>query len=125
MLVTAYAVNRPDHQWAIMLVNRDQQVAHTINIEFRTGSMGQKSHFEGKADLISFGQAQYLWHPAIISPMSHPEIQGQAVVAETSGRASPDGPAKYESVDATGRGFDVPAATIMIIRGNLGAVPQP
>src|ERR1700749_4157547 len=33
-LVTSYAVLRPDGNWSIMLVNRDENSPHTINVSF-------------------------------------------------------------------------------------------
>ena len=36
-LVTAYAVKRPDGQWSLMVVNRDQEVSHRVRIAFAGG----------------------------------------------------------------------------------------
>ena len=33
-LVTSYALHRPDGNWAIMLVNRDESQAHKVRVEF-------------------------------------------------------------------------------------------
>ena len=34
VLVTSYAVHRPDGNWSIMLVNRDQDNSHTVQVQF-------------------------------------------------------------------------------------------
>ena len=34
LMVTAYALTRPDGQWSLMLVNRDQETAHKVKIQF-------------------------------------------------------------------------------------------
>ena len=34
-LVTAYALKRPDGEWSLLVVNRDQQNAHRVRIAFR------------------------------------------------------------------------------------------
>ena len=34
-LVTAYALKRPDGEWSLMAVNRDQENAHRVRIAFR------------------------------------------------------------------------------------------
>jgi hypothetical protein len=35
MLITAYPLERPDGQWAIMLINKDYNNAHPVSILFR------------------------------------------------------------------------------------------
>ena len=46
LLVTAYAVKRPDGNWAVMLVNKDENQPHTVRVEFgdkhvfRSGVLG-------------------------------------------------------------------------------------
>ncbi|MGA8940002.1 MAG: glycosyl hydrolase family 5, partial [Acidobacteriaceae bacterium] len=47
-MVTAYAVLRPDKQWAIMLVNRDQEVGHSVQIAFMKGADGKPLSFQGR-----------------------------------------------------------------------------
>src|SRR5260370_8158994 len=34
-LVTAYALKRPDGEWSLLVVNRDQENAHPVRIAFR------------------------------------------------------------------------------------------
>jgi hypothetical protein len=119
-MVTAYAVQRPDHQWAVMMVNRDQEAAHTVHIAFKDDAAHTISTFDGNLSVISFGRQQYHWHPAIISPLSHPEITGQSVSTMGEGFAGPDGPIKHEAVTTSrDQSFAIPAATIMVVRGSI------
>jgi len=122
-MITSYAVERPDKQWAVMLVNRDQHVAHTIRIVFRKDDNGQPLAFHGKVDTIAFGAPQYQWHPLLIWPMAHPENEREPVIENGVGKADPDDPPKHRSVEASSdTGFDVPPASIMVVRGTIGPV---
>jgi F5/8 type C domain len=101
-LVTAYAVLRPDKQWALMLVNKDQQNAHSVKINFQEGERAQ--HFTGSVDMIAFGSEQYQWHPST-----------------TGGSADPDGPALKTKVSASARTtYTLPKASVVVLRGSLG-----
>ncbi|MGB9145588.1 MAG: discoidin domain-containing protein [Acidobacteriaceae bacterium] len=123
MLVTAYADHRPDRQWSVMLVNRDQDNAHTVNIVFHNNDNSRSFGFSGDVHAVIFGKDQYAWHPQIVSPMSHPESPSQPVIVSGIGRADPDGPPKQEDLHATpASGFEVPAASIMVVRGSLAPV---
>ncbi len=123
MLVTAYADLRPDKQWSVMLVNRDQDVAHTIKIAFHNKDDGRTLGFSGDVHAVVFGKQQYAWHPQAVSPMSHPENPNEPVIVGGYGHADPDGPPKQEELHTTpGSGFEVPAASIMVIRGSLAPV---
>jgi hypothetical protein len=120
-MVTAYAVLRPDKQWAIMLVNRDQEVGHSVQISFTRGADGKPLSFQGKVDTFTFGAAQYQWHPSLVSPMAHPESIEDPVIQSGIPRAAPDGPPKRESIQATtNTAFEVPAASIVVVRGKIG-----
>jgi hypothetical protein len=119
-LVTAYADLRPDGQWSLMLVNRDQEVAHTIHIVFQDRTNNRTLGYSGAVHAVTFGSAQYAWHPETISPMSHPERPNEPVIVSGYGHADPDGPPKQEDLQVTpGSGFDIPAASIVVLRGKL------
>jgi hypothetical protein len=121
-MVTAYALHRPDGKWSIMLVNRDQSVAHKLRIVFHDDP--QKTFgFQGDVDTYAFGAAQYQWHAATISPMSHPESEEEPVIESGQGFAKPDGPAEHDSKSVSPEEeFDVPAASILVVRGNIAPV---
>src|SRR5215813_3889648 len=52
-LVTAYALNRPDGNWSLMVVNRDENNAHSIDVMFAHGA--KQAQFSGTVRMISFG----------------------------------------------------------------------
>ncbi|MFZ0136522.1 MAG: discoidin domain-containing protein [Candidatus Sulfotelmatobacter sp.] len=120
-LVTAYAVKRPDGKWAVMAVNRDQQNAHRVRIAF-DGADDKSSGFAGPVEVSTFGSAQYQWHPAHTRLMGHAENAAQpTIVATTRGWADPDGPILHTKLTAEkGTMFDLPAASVVVIRGAVG-----
>jgi hypothetical protein len=102
-LVTAYALLRPDAQWSLMLVNRDQENAHKVHIEFDDEAAGGKSFFTGPVTLITFGGAQYQWHPT-----------------KEGGFPDPDGPAAKASINANeDTVYELPKASLVVIRGSI------
>ena len=106
VLVTAYALERPDGQWSLLVVNKDQENAHPVRISFG-GREGAERAFAGPVTVTTFGAAQYQWH-----------ARGR------DGRADPDGPAARSTVAATqGTVFDLPKASITVIRGAIAAAP--
>ena len=60
VLVTSYAVRRPDGNWSLMLVNRDETAPHTVRIQFED-SKKQNASFSGPVNLVTFGSEQYVW----------------------------------------------------------------
>jgi hypothetical protein len=121
-LITAYAVKRPDGQWSVMAVNRDQQNAHRVRILFQDQPSQGANFFSGPVEVSTFGKDQYQWHPAETRFMAHAEHAGeQSVVANTKGWADPDGPVMH-SKQTAGKDvlYDLPAASIVVIRGKIG-----
>jgi hypothetical protein len=105
LLVTAYAVERPDGQWAVMLVNRDHDNDHAVQVVFANPETGRDRHFTGPVDRIVFGAAEYQWHS-----------EGY------SGHADPDGPPSKSAV--TGGAdtlYPLPKASIVVLRGRIGS----
>lgn len=120
MLVTAYADLRPDGQWSLMIVNRDQEVAHTVHIAFHDREKERTLSYSGDVHEVIFGKTQYAWHPAEVFPMSHPEHPNEPVIMSGLGLADPDGPPKQQDLHvAPGAGFEIPAASIVVLRGHL------
>jgi len=100
-LVTAYALLRPDAQWSLLLVNRDQENAHKIRIEFHDA--GGLHSFAGPVSVITFGSAQYQWHPT-----------------NEGGFPDPDGPALKATVTAKADSlYELPKASMTVIRGTI------
>jgi hypothetical protein len=108
VLVTAYAVHRPDGQWSLLVVNKDQQNPHPVRIAFHDREAESDRSFTGAATVITFGSAQYQWH-----------ANGR------DGLANPAGPPAQTTVTAgKDTAFDLPAASVTVIRGTLGAPTQ-
>jgi hypothetical protein len=110
-LVTAYAAQRPDGQWALMIVNKDQENSHSIRLAFHDASSNTDSLFAGPVDMITFGSAQYHWNP---------EPNG--------GTANPDGPAAKSRIIADpATTYTLPKASVTVLRGQIAKsnTPQP
>lgn len=100
-LVTAYAVKRPDKEWALLIVNRDQENPHTVKINFHDAETRRDTSFAGPVDSFTFGSAQYRWDPL-------------------RKIADPDGPVLKTQItaghDST---FTLPAASLVVLRGSV------
>jgi hypothetical protein len=73
--------------------------------------------------MATFGSAQYKWNPPRTRFMAHAEIAAApTVVAYTNGTANPDGPIARSKQDA-GKDtiYDLPAASVVVIRGKAAA----
>jgi len=68
--VTAYAVRRPDKQWALLAINKDPKRAAQLNVEFNLPNAKQPLSFAGHVDVIQFSRQQYAWHDD--GPNGHP-----------------------------------------------------
>jgi hypothetical protein len=120
-LLTAYALQRPDGQWSLLVVNRDQQNAHSVRISFRDEADHGASAFIGPVQISTFGREQYHWQPAETRFMAHDEHAAERpVVVNTKGFADPDGPIKHSEENARkDSSFDLPAASVTVIRGKI------
>ena len=104
VLVTAYALHRPDGQWSLMLINKDHDHAQRVHVVFRDEDNRRDVGFVGKITMITFGKEQYQWHPD-----------------RKKGNADPDGPPLTRMLDV-GRQteYDLPPASITVLRGEIG-----
>lgn len=103
VLVTAYALTRPDSEWSLMLINKDSANAHLLRIQFIEDAGKSTQHFAGKISVTTFGAEQFLWHPE--GAKSH---------------ADPDGPPAVSSLDADPETeFRLPRASITVLRGKI------
>ena len=120
-LVTAYALKRPDGQWSLMIVNRDQQNAHQVRIAFHNQATQEASSFDGPVDIAIFGSKQYQWHAAKTRSAGHAENPGEwPVIAYSPGSADPDGPVAHSRQTAgKATSFDLPAASVIVIKGKI------
>jgi hypothetical protein len=102
--VMAYAVLRPDGQWALLVVNRDHDQAHSLTITFRDGAGADNDHhFAGPVTQVVFGAAQYQWH-------TH----------EENSYPSPDGPPVKSEIAADAQTkYEIPKASVVVLRGQV------
>ena len=119
-LITAYVLERPDGEWAVMVVNRDQQNAHRVGIVFQ-GSPNALSTFAGAVAVSTFGSAQYHWNPPRTRFMAHAEQSARpTVVSYTTGAADPDGPILHTNkIASRDTLYEIPAASVVVIRGKI------
>jgi hypothetical protein len=102
-LITAYAVKRPDGEWAFLLINKDPTNGHEVAIEFDRSGNAEALRFKGEAREVQFGAAEYVWRPS--GATSH---------------AEPDGPAKVSRIEwKAGQKVALPKASITVIRGMI------
>jgi hypothetical protein len=103
LLVTAYVVKRPDGQWSVMLVNKDRDHAHGVEIRFADAEAKADWYFSGPVERISFGANEYRWRPD-----------------NENGHAAPDGPQVKSTVSGgNGAVYSLPKASITVLRGNI------
>jgi hypothetical protein len=101
VLVTAYALDRPDGQWSLMLINKDYDLPHQVRVVFHDAESNREDAFSGPVTVITFGKAQYQWHPD-----------------RKKGHADPDSP-PVKSILTGGENtmYTLPAASLTILRG--------
>ncbi len=108
VLVTAYTVHRPDGDWSLMLVNKDQENEHPVHISFHGAADSEEKHFAGPVSFITFGSEQYKWHSDSDNPIG--------------GVADPDGPPAHSTIAAASDTvFHLPKASVTVIRGKIAA----
>jgi hypothetical protein len=101
--VTAYAVKRPDGEWSVLLVNKDASNAHRVKLVLDRGDASVARQFLGTVSLVTFGAAEYVWHPD--GANSH---------------ADPDGPLRRISITADkNSAFELPKASVAVLRGKM------
>ncbi len=121
-LITAYALKRPDGQWSLLIVNRDQFNAYKIKIAFQGQDAAVQNSFQGTVEIATFGSQQYKWNPAKTQFFAHAEHPTEwPVVAYLPGKADPDGPiSHHKQAAAKDTEYEIPAASIIVIRGKIG-----
>ncbi len=104
-MLAAYALHRPDEEWSLMIVNRDQENAHEVRVVFENHAAHQERAFSGPVRMVTFGREQYRWH----SNGSY-------------GHADPDGPPATRTLEGgSGASFTIPKASLTILRGKIEA----
>jgi F5/8 type C domain len=105
LLVTSYAVRRPDGTWSLMLVNRDETHPHTVRVVFQDANSKRSATFSGPVTFVSFGSEQYLWIND--GPNSHPD---------------PDHPPVATLLPGPPSTFTLPKASITVLRGTVAGL---
>jgi len=85
-----------------MLLNKDPSNAHSVKIEFADAESKKVAHFAGPVTMVTFGAEQYVWHS-----------QG------SKSHADPDGPAATSTVNASSGTFNLPRASVTVLRGKI------
>jgi len=68
--VTAYAVRRPDKQWALLVINKNPKRTAQLKAQFNFPGAKQPLSFVGQVEVIQFSRQQYAWHDD--GPDGHP-----------------------------------------------------
>lgn len=103
LLITTYALHRPDGNWSLLLVNRDENHSHTMRVSFENAKDKRSSFFSGNVSWSSFGSDQYAWIND--GPNSHPD---------------PNLPPAATTIYADAQTvFTLPKASITVLRGRL------
>jgi hypothetical protein len=102
-VVSAYAVQRPDGAWSVLLVNKDPSNAYGVSVTFANGSTNE--YFSSPVAEFTLGPAQYVWHP-----------NGK------NGTANPDGPyATSSQPGGAGAVYTLPASSVTVLRAGIAA----
>ncbi len=101
--VTSYAVHRPDGNWSLMLVNRDDKAAHQVTVQFESASTKSEGFFNGEVSVVSFGAEQYEWKSDALNSHADPD-HPPVGVREIADRQTV---------------FTLPEASITVIRGHI------
>ena len=102
-LITAYGVKRPDGEWSLLMINKDPSNNHEVILSFAQNGNDTPAHFSGEVKQVTFGAAEYVWHPS--GATSH---------------ADPAGPAKTQHLRLNrGQKVILPKASITVLTGTL------
>jgi hypothetical protein len=103
VLVTVYAVERPDGQWSLVAINKDRDRVHNVKVRFSDGEQHTDRFFQGAVDRITFGANEYEWH-----------------ANGPNGYADPDGPQAKSSIPASpDTVYSLPKASVTVLRGRV------
>jgi len=102
-------VRRPDGNWSLMLVNRDETHPHTVRVVFGDSGRRREASFSGPVRVVTFGSDQYVWKSE--GPSSHADPDLPPVAATVA-----------ESPHAT---FTLPKASITVLRGRVKDLEGP
>ena len=99
--VTAYAVHRPDKQWALLVINKDPKRSAQLSVQFRSSDGTSSEKFVGEVTVTQFSREQYRWHDNGENgrpTLSNPPAQIQRPAAEY---------------------YELPPYSVSVVRGNV------
>jgi len=99
--LTSYAVLRPDGNWSLMLVNRNQTDAHPVRVAFDNSKASRG--FAGPVTMVTFGSEQYVWKANGAKSYADPDGPPAATVIQGSRQAI----------------FTLPKASVTVLRGKI------
>jgi hypothetical protein len=68
--VAAYAVRRPDKQWALLVINKHPKRASRLDVQFKIPDAQEPVRFVDQVEVVQFSRQQYAWHDD--GPNGHP-----------------------------------------------------
>jgi hypothetical protein len=102
-IVTAYALERPDGQMSLLLINKDPVNGYFVGTNFIDASTHKILHLNGTVATAQFGPAQYRWHRS-----------------GSQGYAAPDGPIAFGTVPGGPTAtYGLPASSITVLTGTI------
>jgi len=106
--LAAYAVHRPDGQWAVLILNKDPVRARVADVRFRGADL-DAARWQGPLDVFQYSPKQYAWisnrddgHPAHSEP-----------------------PARYKTESGKPAVLNLPPMSLTVVRGNPPESPAP
>jgi hypothetical protein len=99
--VAAYAVHRPDKQWALLAINKNPKRSAQLGVGFKFSEAARPVPFAGQVEIIQFSPQQYAWHAD--GPNGHPT------------RSLP--PKRFSQ--ETSPFYDLPPYSLTVLRGKL------
>ena len=100
--VTAYAVHRPDKQWAVLAINKDPSRSAQLAVQFRSANGTSSEAFVGEVAITQFSRQQYRWHD-----------DGE------NGRPTLSSPPRQFQRPASEH-YELPSYSISVLRGYVG-----
>jgi hypothetical protein len=100
--VTAYAVRRPDLEWALLSINKDPQRSAQLRVQFAPAGGKSVDRFIGKVDIAQFSRAQYRWQDD--GPNGRPSLNNPPPHVQRAG-------SQY---------YELPPYSVSVLRGHVG-----
>src|SRR5438876_8466357 len=84
--VSAYAVRRPDKQWALLVINKHPKRVSRLDVQFKIPGAQKPVRFVGQVEVVQFSRQQYAWrddrpngHPVRSLPPAHFTLEASSL----------------------------------------------